>query len=232
MRTETDKTRVTTKMTGVVATTQTAKTKVRTETDKTRVTTKMTGVAATTQTAKTKVRTETDKTRVITKMTGVAATTLTAKTKVRTETDNSRETTNVTGVATTTEASKTTTPTLHFGLDKSDYRRPAITVVLVITSFIIGISFGLCCIWFVFLRRPQRKNKVRPSFTQRKNKVRPSFTRPNPQDQLFKMLPHNNQTVVSLRKVRKFDIATCNTNRFKQSFINSAARRYNDLGSN
>ena len=54
----------------------------------------------------------------------------------------------------------------------------------------------------------------------------------NPQDQLFKMLPHNNQTVVSLRKVRKFDIATCNTNRFKQSFINSAARRYNDLGSN
>ena len=54
----------------------------------------------------------------------------------------------------------------------------------------------------------------------------------NPQDQLFKMLPHNNQTVVSLRKMRKFDIATCNTNRFKQSFINSAARRYNDLGSN
>ncbi len=54
----------------------------------------------------------------------------------------------------------------------------------------------------------------------------------NPQDQLFKMLPHNNQTVFSLRKVRKFDIATCNTNRFKHSFINSAARRYNDLGSN
>lgn len=35
--------------------------------------------------------------------------------------------------------------------------------MLVVTSFIIGISCGLCCIWFVFLRRKRSKNEVRPS---------------------------------------------------------------------
>ena len=56
-----------------------------------------------------------------------------------------------------------TTTSVYDDLDKSDYYRPTITViVLIVTSFIIGISFGLCFIWFAFIRRSKRKNKVRP----------------------------------------------------------------------
>ena len=68
-----------------------------------------------------------------------------------------------------TESFKTTgtAPTVHFDLDKSnDLRATTTVIVLVITSFIIGISFGLCCVWFIFLRRSQKKNKVRPSSGQ------------------------------------------------------------------
>ena len=80
-----------------------------------------------------------------------------------------REATEITQIKGTTESLKTTgtTPTVHFDLDKSNDLRPTITViVLVVTSFIIGISFGFCCVWFVFLRRSQRKNKVLPSSGQ------------------------------------------------------------------
>ena len=86
-----------------------------------------------------------------------------------TEQGITRATTQMTETARSTQPFKTTgtTPTAHFDLDKSNDRRPTITViVLVITSFIIGISFGLCCVGFVFLRRPQRKNKVRPGSYQ------------------------------------------------------------------
>ena len=126
------------------------------------------------------VHSKTGKTRGTTKMIETEETTGTLKTAettgatptVHSKTGKTRGTTKMIETEETTGTLKTTattgtTPTVHSGLDKSDDHHPTTTViVLVITSFIIGISFGLCCIWFVLLRRSQRKNKVRPSSTQ------------------------------------------------------------------
>ncbi|XP_028405667.1 uncharacterized protein LOC114528242 isoform X2 [Dendronephthya gigantea] len=99
-----------------------------------------------------------------------AQTKTTAKQKsTATKAGNNATKTNITTTANITKRPKTTeygktTPTKRFGLEKSSHF-PTITVIAIaITTFIIGISLGLCFIWFVFLRRSsEKKNKVRPS---------------------------------------------------------------------
>ena len=51
----------------------------------------------------------------------------------------------------------------------------------------------------------------------------------NIKDKLFKYLPFNTNTVLPLRNIRKFSVPKCNTDRFKNSFIDVASSRYNEF---
>ena len=53
----------------------------------------------------------------------------------------------------------------------------------------------------------------------------------NPNDKLHGLLPYNISVISSLRNKRDFTIPICKTDRFKNSFIIAAARRYNDYTS-
>ena len=53
----------------------------------------------------------------------------------------------------------------------------------------------------------------------------------NPNDKLHGLLPYNISVISSLRNKRNFTIPICKTDRFKNSFIIAAARRYNDYTS-
>ena len=53
----------------------------------------------------------------------------------------------------------------------------------------------------------------------------------NPNDKLHGLLPYNSSVISSLRNKRDFTIPVCKTDRFKNSFIIAAARRYNDYTS-
>lgn len=67
-----------------------------------------------------------------------------------------------------------TTKTVHFDSDEREVYHPTITtviIVLVSTSFVIGISFGLCCILFVILRKSRKKNQVCPRCGQKDSEV-------------------------------------------------------------
>lgn len=49
----------------------------------------------------------------------------------------------------------------------------------------------------------------------------------NPRSQLYNLVPHNVNRQTSLRHVRPFTIPLCKTNRFRNSFLISSARRHN-----
>jgi hypothetical protein len=119
----------------------------------------------TTEKTKTRVRTEKSVREKITRMTEIGATTETLKT---TAASTASPTVHFDLLKTT--AASTASPTVHFDLEQNNDHRPTV-IVLVITSFIIGISFGLCCVWFVILRQSKRKNKVCPSSSQYDTKV-------------------------------------------------------------
>ena len=53
----------------------------------------------------------------------------------------------------------------------------------------------------------------------------------NPNDKLHGLLPYNISVIFSLRNKRDFTIPICKTDRFKNSLIIAAARRYNDYTS-
>ena len=50
----------------------------------------------------------------------------------------------------------------------------------------------------------------------------------NMKDKLFKYLPFNKNTNLPLRNVGKFSVPKCNTDRFKNSFINATCSRFNE----
>jgi hypothetical protein len=51
----------------------------------------------------------------------------------------------------------------------------------------------------------------------------------NTEDKLFKYLPFNTNINLPIRNIRKFSVPKCNTDRFKNSFINITASRYNEF---
>ena len=54
----------------------------------------------------------------------------------------------------------------------------------------------------------------------------------NSHRKLSMLLHHNTNPTTSLRNIRQFTIPFCKTDRFRNSFIKSAAKRYNNLYSN
>ena len=56
-----------------------------------------------------------------------------------------------------------TGPTFHSGVKETDDYRTFILILGISTSLFVGVSFCFCCIWFVYLRRSKKKNKIRPS---------------------------------------------------------------------
>lgn len=56
-----------------------------------------------------------------------------------------------------------TSPTFHSGVEETDDHRTIILILGISTSLFVGVSFCFCCIWFVYLRRSKKKNKIRPS---------------------------------------------------------------------
>ena len=51
----------------------------------------------------------------------------------------------------------------------------------------------------------------------------------NTEDKFHNLLPFNTNRNLPLRNIRKFSVPKCNTDRFKNSFINIAASRYNEF---
>ena len=51
----------------------------------------------------------------------------------------------------------------------------------------------------------------------------------NTEDKLHNLLPFNTNRNLPLRNIRKFSVPKCNTDRFKNYFINIAASRYNEF---
>lgn len=78
-----------------------------------------------------------------------------------------------------------TRPTFHSGIDKSDDHRIIILIVWIITSLFVGSSV-FCCIWFVYLQRSKRKNKVRPSSFRHDAEAKISWSRRNENVELTK----------------------------------------------
>ena len=51
----------------------------------------------------------------------------------------------------------------------------------------------------------------------------------NIEDKLHNLLPFNTNRNLPLRNIRKFSVSKCNTDRFKNPFINVTASRYNEF---
>ena len=51
----------------------------------------------------------------------------------------------------------------------------------------------------------------------------------NTKDKLFKYLPFNTNTNLSLRNIRKFSVTKCDTDCFKNSFINATCSHFNEI---